>query len=188
MTRVPAPLRLAILWMILAPKGVLGAEVPTLHAGAIELGIVGALVSVEGSTSAAVALRANRFIAAPSGLAGIEAEVGYNHLQGLDMVELEGNVSWQHAMGAGSTYPYASVGGGLREETIGSFSTARYPVGFSLGVRTLFGARAALRIEYRFRRVLNDPVADFNEHQARTGISLLLNNAAHADPTHTKEP
>jgi len=153
------------------------AAVPRLHPGAIELGVTGSLVSVAGSTSAALALRGGCFRGAGSGLAGWEAELGYNHLQSLDTVELEAGVSWQRAMGEGATWPFASIGGGLRQERLGSFRTARYPVGFALGVRTLFGERVALRVEYRYRRVLNDPVADFHEHQARTGLSLLLHNA-----------
>jgi hypothetical protein len=60
--------------------------------------------------------------------------------------------------------------------SLGSFSQARYPVGLALSARVLFDARVAMRVEYRFRRVLNDPVADFTEHRVLTGLSLLLRN------------
>ncbi|MGH7729888.1 MAG: hypothetical protein ACRENJ_01390 [Candidatus Eiseniibacteriota bacterium] len=177
----PGATRLAIVALIVAVPGASRAETPRLRPGAVEIGLAGSLVSTEGTTTASVALRGTRFARAGPGLAGIEAELGYLHLQALDMVELEGGVSWQRAAGAGAAHPFASVGGGLRQERLGSFRTARYPVGFALGARALFGDRAGLRAEYRFRRVLNDPVADFNEHQARLGISLMLNNGARPD-------
>ncbi len=162
--------------LILAPTPGRGAEVARLRPGAIEVGLAGSVASVAGSTRASVALRLGSFRAAGSGLAGFEAELGYTHVQALDTVDLGGNVSWQHAAGASSLHPFFALGGGLRQETLGSFSQARYPVGFALGLRALVGPRAALRVEYRYRRILNDPVANFTEHDALVGLSILLRN------------
>lgn len=190
--RYPAPILLATLAIFIAPIVGLGSEVLRLHRGAIEVGLAGSLVSVEGSTRTTLALRGGSFVGAPSGvaggLAGFEVEVGYNHQRALDTVDIEGNVSWQRAVGAGHLYPFASIGGGLRQEHLGSFSQARYPLGFALGLRTLFGARAAVRVEYRYRRVLNDPIADFTEHRALTGISLLLRNTERPERGGEKVP
>ena len=186
--RDPAPIVLVMLALAIAPSAGLASEVPRLHAGAIEVGLAGSIVSVERSTRAALALRGGRFAGAGSGLAGFEVEVGYNHQRALDTVDLEGNVSWQRAAGAGHIYPFASIGGGLRQEHLGSFSQARYPVGLAFGLRALFGARAAVRFEYRYRRVLNDPVANFTEHRALTGISLLLRNTERPERGGEKRP
>lgn len=169
---------------LVAPVAGLASEVPRLRPGALEVGFAGSIVSVEGSTRAAALVRAGTFVRPPfgdpggvsSGLAGFEVEVGYNHQRSLDTVDLEGSVSWQRAVGAGRVYPFAAIGGGLRQEHLGSFSQARYPLGFALGLRALVGSRAAMRIEYRYRRVLNDPVANFTEHRLLTGISLLFRN------------
>ncbi len=154
-----------------------GAAVSRLRAGAVEVGLAGSLTSVEGSTRASLVARAGTFMGALSGLAGCELELGYYHDRVLDGLNVEGAFSWQYPVGGGAVFPFASIGGGVREETLGSFSQARYPLGFALGLRALSGTRAAVRVEYRYRRVLNDPVADYTEHQALTGISLVLRNS-----------
>ena len=38
-------------------------------------------------------------------------------------------------------------------------------------------ARADMRVEYRLRRILDDPVADFTEHEIRLGVALLFHNS-----------
>ena len=182
------PSLLATVVLFAAPTVGLGAPTARLRPGAVEIGFAGALASVEGVTHATLALRGGGFRGAWSGLTGFEAELGYNHQRALDTVDLAGSVSWQRAVGANPIYPFASIGGGLRQERLGSFSQARYPVGFGLGLRALFGERAAVRIEYRCRRVLNDPVADFTEHQALTGISLLFRNAERPERGERKGP
>ena len=158
------------------------AEAPRLRAGAIEVGLSGSLTSVEGSRRSILALRAGSFLRAFSGLAVFEAEVGYHHQRSLDEVELQGAVAWQHALGRSAIHPFVALGGGVRQEWLGSFSEARYPVGFALGVRALFDVRAAMRVEYRYRRVFRDPVADFTEHEALVGLSLLFRNDVEGPP------
>ena len=153
-----------------------GAESPRLHPGAVEIGLAGALTSVEGNARATVAARAGSFLAARSGLAGFEVEVGYDHDRVLDGLDVEGALSWQHPVGSEALYPFASLGGGVRWESVGSFSQVRYPLGFALGMRALVGTRAAVRIGYRYRRITHDPAADFTEHQFLTGLSLLFRN------------
>lgn len=190
--RYPAPILLATLALFIAPTPGVASEVPRLHSGAVEVGLAGSLVSVEGGTRSTLAVRGGIFVGGTSGvaggLAGFEVEVGYNHQRALDTVDLDCSASWQRALGAANIYPFASIGGGLRQEHLGSFSQARYPVGLALGLRTLFGARAAVRFEYRYRCVLNDPIANFTEHRAMTGISLLLRNAERPERGGRKEP
>ena len=78
--------------------------------------------------------------------------------------------------GGGTMYTFANVAGALRQEWIGSFRQTRWPVGFDLGVRFLTGRHSLFRVEYRYRRVLSDPVANYTEHGFMSGISLLLRN------------
>ncbi len=150
---------------------------PILRAGAIELGLSGALTSVESATRATALVRAARFSRMGAGLVALEGEVGYSHVSSLDALELEAAVSWQRRARDTSCYPYVALAAGTREEWIGSFRDARLPVGLTLGVRMLAGERAAARVEYRVRRVLHDPVADFTEQQVLVGLSLLFHNA-----------
>lgn len=159
----------------LAPVASADDGAARLRPGAIEIGLAGSFASVAGSARTTLALRAGGFRGAGPGLAGFEAELGYNHVQSLDTVDFGGNLSWQHAVG--SVSPFVAVGGGIRQETLGSFSQARYPVGVALGLRTLFGTGAAFRVEYRYRRILRDPVADFTEHHALVGLSIVLRNS-----------
>ena len=153
---------------------------PTLHTGAVELGVAATLATIEGITTGAVVVRGGLFRKLFSGLGGIEVGASYRHISSLDENGLEGMLSWQHRLGRSSSYPFLSVAGGWRREEIGSFSQSRYPVGFGLGVRSLFGQRSALRAEYQFRRVLGDPVADFSESQIIVGLSIFFRNSGAA--------
>ena len=150
----------------------------SIHPGAIEVGIAGASTTVEGSTRADVAVRGGTFVGAGQGLAGGEIEITYAHVSSLDVVDLEAGLSWQRAFGVLPLYAFLSAGGGVRQERLGSFRQARYPLGFSLGLRALALDRAGARIEYRYRRILDDPVADFTEQQVRVGLSLYFRNAS----------
>ena len=148
-----------------------------IHPGAIEVGIAGASTTVDGSTRADVALRGGTFVNAGPGLAGGDLEITYARVASLDVVDLEAGLSWQRVLGELPIYATLSAGGGVRQERLGSFRQARYPLGFGLGLRMLAGERAGARIEYRYRRILDDPVRDLSEHQLRVGLSLYLRNS-----------
>jgi hypothetical protein len=153
------------------------AEAAVLHPGAIELGVAGSMSAVAGSTRGTALVRLGRFQRLAAGLAAVEGEVAYSHISSLDALGFEASVSYQRRAGATSSYPYAALAAGIREEWIGSFRDYRVPVGVTVGLRTLAGSRAAVRIEYRVRRVLHDPVADYTEQQLGVGLSLLFHNS-----------
>ena len=75
-----------------------------------------------------------------------------------------------------TAYVYIGVAGGLSQEWIGSFSQVRYPIGFDAGIKALVSRRAAITVSYKFRRLLNDPVADYSEHRFVAGISIMFRN------------
>jgi len=152
------------------------AETPSLQAGAIESGISGSLTIVEGSTRGSVALDCGLFARAPGGLASATVEIAYSHVSSLDLLDVSALVGWTRPLGSTSLYPLVALAGGVRQEWIGSFADARYPVGFDVGLRALVSTRADVRLNYRLRRVLNDPVDDFTEHEIRIGIALLFRN------------
>jgi hypothetical protein len=70
------------------------------------------------------------------------------------------------------------VVGGVRQEWLGSFRETRYPVGAALGLSVLANERAALRVEWRVLKVLDDPVEDPVEHRVLAGISVFFRNAS----------
>ena len=174
---LPSLCMAALAWPVAARAEDTATAAPILRAGAIEFGVSGALTAVEGATHATALLRAARFSRMGAGLVALEGEVGYAHVSSLDAMQLEAAVSWQQRLRDTSCYPYFALAVGTREEWIGSFRDARLPVGFTFGVRMLTGERAAARVEYRVRRVLHDPVADFTEQQVLVGLSLLFHNA-----------
>ena len=110
-------------------------------------------------------------------MGGAEIGLGYTHESALDVIDLEAVVNWGRRLSNTGNYPYVSVGGGWRHDNVGSFSQSRFPVGFGLGIRSLVGQKAGFRLEYRFRRILGDPVADFSEHEIVIGVSIFLRNA-----------
>jgi hypothetical protein len=134
------------------------------------------MTTVEGITSGTFLVNGSYFFRAAKGLIGLGAGFGFHSIEDLSETDLEGIVSWQGRFNDTSTYPYLSVGGGLRHEEIGSFGQNRYPLGFGLGVRTLLGQRGGVRVEYRFRRILNDPSSDFSEHRVMLGLAVYFRN------------
>lgn len=149
---------------------------PVLQPGAIEIGVGGSMTTVEGITHGAVSVRGGYFLGALRGLVGMEAGWGFSHVESLDETEVDVALSWQHRFARSASYPFVSLGGGLRNEKIGSFGDVRYPLGFSIGVRSLVGQRGGFRVEYRYRRILDDPIADFSEHHITIGLSLFFRN------------
>ena len=149
-----------------------------LKSGAIELGFAGALTVVEGSSSATASTRVGGFVPAPAGLIGLEVDFAFTHINSLSILDIQPMISWQKALGKSAVYPFLAVAAGVRQEWLGSFQQVRYPVGISLGLRNLITNRIGVRTEYRFRRILGDPVAKFTEHMIVLGIVILFRNSA----------
>ena len=150
---------------------------PHLRSGAIELGFGGALTVIEGTTSGMIFIRAAGFQSFLSSLWAGELAVGLSHRNSLNSLDIQGAINWQKELGGGSTYPFVAIAGGLRQEWLGSFRQARFPIGINLGLRNLISSRVGIRTEYWFRRILGDPVANFSEHRLVLGLSLFVNNS-----------
>jgi hypothetical protein len=155
---------------------------PLLHPGSIELGLAASLVSsgVSGSAST-MAVRGALLLPAAGGLVGLEGEIGYRHVGNfgdLDQLDASGHLTWQRRLARTAAYPFAGVWSGVQHERVGSFGQTRYPVGAGGGLRVLVTQAAALRVEYRYGRVLDRHASDFNEHRLLTGITLLLRNGS----------
>jgi len=161
---------------LLSPAGVTAESGPALHPGAIELGVSGSLTSVEGVTTGLIALRGGYLFGRLQGVGEVEWVSAFSHVSSLDTWDLEAIISWHYRVGDSGNYPFASIGGGLRHESVGSFGLTRYPVGFGVGLKTLIGPEGGIRVEYQFRRVLNDTVSNVNEHRVLLGISLFFLN------------
>jgi hypothetical protein len=161
---------------------------PRIHRGAIEVGVAGSLTSVGGATRADVTVRGATFTGAASGLTGFEAGVSYGHVASLDLIDFEGALSWLKPLGETALYPYLAAAGGVRQERLGSFRQVRYPVGFDAGLRALVAPRAGVRLEYQYRRILHDPVAEYTEHRVIAGLSLFFRNPDSPPPRGMRLP
>ena len=135
------------------------------------------MTTVEGITDGSIVVRSGLFQDALSGVVAGELSAAYRHQSSLDRFDVEAWFSWQRQWGQTGNYPFVAAGGGVSYENVGSFSVTRYPLGLSLGLRMLFGQRAAVRLEYQFRRMFNDPVADFTEGRLLLGLSVFFRNA-----------
>lgn len=153
-------------------------SIPRITHRSTELGIGAAFTSVAGSTRGTAELRIGTFAIGPKGIANAELEFGYTRGLEVDVLDLAIALGVLSNPGGGTVYPYLNGIAGIRQEWIGSFKQGRWPVGFALGVRFLTGPHALFRVEYRLRRVFDDPVADYNEQGLMCGISLLIGNGS----------
>jgi hypothetical protein len=152
------------------------AQEEKIDSGAVELGIAGALMSVEGHTQRSLLLRVGSFRGLPLGLLGFEGEIGHHHVHELDRLDLLGTIAWVFSFSESSVHPYAFASGGIRQEWIGSFRQSRVPLGGGIGLRMLTHSRAGVRVDYRALRITDDPVDDSTEHQVSVGLSLFFRN------------
>lgn len=176
---ISGSIAVAMLGSVFPVGGVAIASRAVLHTGAIQLGAAGALSSVEGSVTSRVGLRVARHFGAGSSTDPrvlLDARLDHQHVSDIDVVDLGAGVLALHRVGESGTYVEGGVVASLRQEWVGSFSEARYPVGVDLGLLTLLSARAGFDVVYAYRRVLSDPVADYNEHRVSFGISVFFAN------------
>jgi len=145
-----------------------------LHAGAVEAGLAGSLTVSQGVSNATIFLRGMIFRdVGKKNLLGIGLESGYAHIRSLDQVDVQATIAWQRKT-LRAAHLFVLIGGGLRQEFVGSFQQSRFPLGFNLGVRNMLSPSAALRFEYSFRRFFSDPISNFFEHRFIAGISIFF--------------
>jgi hypothetical protein len=182
--RAAGLLAAAVLVAASAPAAAQAAErpggPPGIRPGAWELGFNATVVSREGEVSSTLAVFSNRYWVLRRGDVEIPlsagAVVAYSRVGDLDRVDMEGLLAAYKRLPETSTFVFFGVGGGLRQEWVGSFSQARYPLGVDTGVKAMLSHRAAITVAYQYRRFLNDPVSDFSEHRFVTGISIFFRN------------
>jgi hypothetical protein len=150
---------------------------PVIYPGTVELGLSLALVSLEGETHSSFGVRLGKFQGASDGLIGYEAGISDTRGDGVHVIDYDGELSWSRPLQPG-IYPFLAAGGGWRTTRVNGTKGTSYPVGGAIGFRALVGERAALRAEYRYRRVMDDPVADFSENQVWVSFSVLFANRA----------
>lgn len=155
---------------------------PVIRPGTLELGIDGSLVAIEGVTQVSLMLRGGTFFSIADLTLMGEAEGGYSYTNTLGALDLQIATGITGTFGGKTVWPYLALAGGIRQEWIGSFAQQRYPVGADLGARFLVSRGAGLRVAYRYRMILNDPVSRYSEHRLVLGVSLLLENPAVAGP------
>ncbi len=150
-----------------------------LHSGAIETGLAGSLTVSQGVSNATVFLRGMFFRDIDrKNLLGFGLESAYTHIRSLNQIDVQATIAWQRKT-IRAMHFFALIGGGLRQEFLGSFRQSRFPLGFNLGVRNMLSSSAALRFEYSFRRFFSDPIANFSEHRLIAGISIFFRNQRH---------
>jgi hypothetical protein len=140
------------------------------------LGLNAAVLTREGSATTTLSLFSNRYWVRGGIPLSAGASATYSRVSDLDRVDLEALLAVYKQFPGSSAYVYAGAAGGLSQEWVGSFSQARYPLGLDVGIKAFVSRRAVLTVAYKFRRLLNDPVADFNEHRLVAGFSIMFNN------------
>lgn len=147
---------------------------PTLRSGHREAGLSGSLTHSDGATNVDLALHGATFRGRGTWLVGAEIELGWSHRRQSDLGELlfvpQATRAWAPDR---VVWPYVGAIVGWRQQWLGSFEDARFPVGATVGLRVLMSDRSAVRISYRTVRLLDDPVGELWEQQVRWGASLL---------------
>ncbi len=150
------------------------ANEKSLQGGEIELGLGGSLTHEAGVTQSRLELRGGRMVDTSLFLANVEIRAAYG--SSLDAERFDAELALGVLRQLDEGHWYASIGAavGVRQEWIGSFQQGRVPVGVDLGLRALVGGSTMIRFEYRYRRVLSDAVASFNQHEMLMGLSVRL--------------
>ncbi|HEX9640515.1 MAG TPA: hypothetical protein VGB13_04305 [Candidatus Krumholzibacteria bacterium] len=144
-----------------------------LREGDTELGMSLSTLSIGTENRVDLALRVGRFFPAPGKFLSLaEAELGYAHLVELDRLDASLLVGISRPWRDDGLHPYLAGSVGVRQEWLGSFQRARYPIGFDLGVRLLLGERGIIRGAYRYRHVFDGGAGDWNENGLELGIGL----------------
>ena len=154
----------------------INTKIPSIQNDAVEIGFSGSLTAVDRASNVSVSIHGGKFYPLFEGLAEPELSISYSHIRSLDVIDLQALFSWHTFWQNSVVYPFWSIGGGLRQEWLGSFQDVRYLMGFNTGIKVLFSNFSAMRIEYILRRVMDDPIANFTEHKLTIGISVLLKN------------
>ena len=162
--------------MLLPPVTFAQAVEPTITHRAKEFSTAGALTSVEGTTDLALSLGGEYYVRMGKLTTGFGAGATYRRVSSLDVFDVEALARIYFCLGARANYLSVGIGGGPRQEWLGSFSQVRYPFGADLGFKVMISERVAWNASYRFRRVLNDPVANFNESQVVFGFGVFFDN------------
>ena len=131
---------------------------------------------MDGSSTTALMLRTGKLLAVPRGLAELEIELGYTHLNSHDILDLVAIPSWQNNFTSSPIYYFFGAIVGWRQEWLGSYKLARFPVGATVGIKALLAPMVGIRAEYRPLRILNDPQNNFTEHRLIFGLSIFFRN------------
>jgi len=141
-----------------------------------ELGLSGSFTSIESTSSGSLRLDLSKYLAISQVLGSIVAGTEYSRVGDLDTIELFTIARIVQRLGESTGNVYGGLGIGIRQEYLGSFSQARYPIILELGFKGLASPTVALNVAYVYRKLLNDPVSDVSEHRIEFGFSLLINN------------
>lgn len=177
-----AAIAAAVLVLVAAPatavvksnEGKTGDSSGHLASGTWELGVNASFVSRSGATNADVAVFTNRYWAIRDIPVSAGARFGYGRVSDLDRIDVEASVAAYRNLPGSTAFVYAGIAGGIRQEWVGSFAQARFPLGVDAGLKALASRHAAVSVAYQYRRLLDDPVADFDEHRIVAGISILF--------------
>jgi len=167
----------AIAMAILCLTAHASAQPAQIQSGAVELGLSGSFTSVEGTTTSRFGIGLGQYRAPGGVLIRYGGTVAHERVSDLDAVDIEATLSAYARLGEANAWGFLGLAAGLRQEWIGSFSDDLYPVGFDTGLKLLASSSAAGTVSYQYRRVLGDPVSDFNEHRFVIGLSVFFSNA-----------
>ena len=152
-------------------------SIPVLRPGAIEIGIGGAFISTASLSTFQLNIRAARlFAAGKKAFWGLEIENSFAHLRSSNQLDIQGIISWQKPLNSAPLHFILSIGGGFRQEWLGSFRKSDYPFGFGIGSRIMISNRSAIRIDYQYRKFNNRVSGNFSENRIIFSLSLLFRN------------
>ncbi len=141
------------------------------------MSLSGSLTSVEGASTSRFGLRVGQYRCWGGTLFSYALGIAHAHVSDLDQLDLEVQATALWRLEESSAYAALSLAAAVRQEWIGSFSHARYPVGFGAALKALVSSTASGEVAYEFRRVTNDPVRDVNEHRVVVALSIFFANA-----------
>jgi len=174
-------LQLFLLVLLILPLNLFAqVEEETKKTPSTYVGLEGNFTRSAGSNQSSLFLSLGHFVKHGSAVSiAIQGELGQTQIRELTASSIELSLISLYSKHE-LIRPYLIGGIGVSQESLGGFGANRIPLNLGSGIRIPIRTatdieKLFIQVEYRYRYLLNDPIAAFSIHQATLGLAFYIN-------------